>query len=81
MSRVKALIDQAVDRLGDDLERLSRTIHDDPEPAYQEVRVTPLAREGTLKAAKVMARTTYDLLVDPALLAKAKQDFAKGGTS
>src|SRR5216117_2219334 len=38
MSRVKDLIDQAVDRLGDDLERLSRTIHDNPELAYQEVK-------------------------------------------
>src|SRR5207244_1170849 len=38
MSHVKDLIDQAVDRLGDDLERLSRTIHDNPELAYQEVK-------------------------------------------
>ena len=49
--------------------------------AFEAAAVTPLAREGTLKAAKVMARTTYDLLADPALLAQAKQDFAKGGTS
>src|SRR5437016_143549 len=38
MSHVKDLIDQAIDRLGDDLERLSRTIHDNPELAYQEVK-------------------------------------------
>jgi amidohydrolase len=37
--------------------------------------ISPIAREGTLKAAKTMARTTYDLLADPALLAKAKQEF------
>jgi metal-dependent amidase/aminoacylase/carboxypeptidase family protein len=43
---------------------------------FEAAAVTPLAREGTLKAAKVMARTTYDLLADPALLAKAKQEFA-----
>ena len=50
---------------------------------FEAAAVTPLAREGTLKAAKVMARTTYDLLADPALLTKAKQDFdrARGGTS
>ena len=43
---------------------------------FEAAAVTPLAREGTLKAAKVMARTTYDLLADPALLARAKQEFA-----
>jgi amidohydrolase len=37
--------------------------------------VGPLAREGTLKAAKAMARTTYDLLADPSLLATAQQEF------
>ena len=40
--------------------------------------VTPLARRGTLIAAKAMARTTYDLLADPALVAKAKHEFAHG---
>jgi amidohydrolase len=43
---------------------------------FEAAAVTPLARDGMLKAAKVMARTTYDLLADPALLAKAKQEFA-----
>ena len=38
MSRIKELIDEAADRLGDDLERLSHTIHDNPELAYQEVK-------------------------------------------
>ena len=50
---------------------------------FEAAAVSPLARHGTLLAAKIMARTTYDLLADPALLTKAKQDFgqAQGGTS
>jgi amidohydrolase len=38
MSAVKDLIAQAVDRLADELEALSRQIHDHPELAYQEVK-------------------------------------------
>ncbi len=38
MSAVKDLIGQAVDRLADELETLSRQIHDNPELAYQEVK-------------------------------------------
>jgi amidohydrolase len=38
MSTVKDLISRAVDRLADDLEALSRKIHDHPELAYQEVQ-------------------------------------------
>jgi amidohydrolase len=38
MSGVKDLLGQAVDRLADDLERLSHRIHDHPELAYQEVK-------------------------------------------
>ena len=38
MSTVKDLIGHAVDRLADDLEALSRKIHDHPELAYQEVK-------------------------------------------
>jgi amidohydrolase len=38
MSAVKDRIGQAVDRLGDELEKLSRQIHDNPELAYQEVK-------------------------------------------
>ena len=45
---------------------------------FEAAAISPLAREGTLKAAKVMARTTYDLLADPALLARAKRDFQGG---
>jgi len=46
---------------------------------FEAAAVTPLARAGTLTAAKAMARTTYDLLADPALLARAKQEFSQGG--
>jgi amidohydrolase len=38
MSAVKDLIVQAVDRLADELEQLSRRIHDNPELAYAEVK-------------------------------------------
>jgi amidohydrolase len=38
MSAVKDLIGQAVDRLADDLEKLSRQIHDNPELGFQEVK-------------------------------------------
>src|SRR5258706_3868441 len=38
MSEAKDRIGQAVDRLGDELEALSRQIHDHPELAYQEVK-------------------------------------------
>jgi len=38
MSTVKDSIAEAVDRLGNDLEQLSRRIHDHPELAYQEVK-------------------------------------------
>jgi len=43
--------------------------------AFEEAAVSPLAREGLLAAAKVMAMTTLDLLDDPDLLARAKQEF------
>ena len=43
--------------------------------AFEAAAATPLARAGTLQAAKVMARTTYDLLADPALVRKAKEEF------
>ena len=43
--------------------------------AFEEAAVSPLAREGLLAAAKVMAMTTFDLLADHDLLARAKQEF------
>src|SRR5437762_14382603 len=51
MSAVKDLIGQAVDRLADELEALSRQIHDHPELAYQEVKAAAwlgdfLAKQG-----------------------------------
>src|SRR5213594_172117 len=38
MSALKDAIAAAIDRLGDDLEKLSRRIHDNPELCYQEVK-------------------------------------------
>jgi amidohydrolase len=52
--------------------------------AFEAAAAAPLAHAGTLTAAKAMARTTYDLLADPALLARAKQEFgtlSQGGRS
>jgi amidohydrolase len=46
--------------------------------AFAEAAVSPLAREGLLAAAKVMAMTTLDLLAEPALLERAKRDFRGG---
>jgi amidohydrolase len=51
MQPEKAAIAEAVDRLGDELERLSRQIHDHPELGYEEVRACAwltefLARQG-----------------------------------
>ncbi len=43
--------------------------------AFEAAAVSPLAREGMLAAAKVMAMTTHDLLADPALLAAARREF------
>jgi amidohydrolase len=40
MSKLKDDICQTVDRLGDELEALSRQIHDHPELAYQEIRAS-----------------------------------------
>ena len=40
MATVKERIEQAVDRLSDELESLSRRIHDNPELAYQEVKAS-----------------------------------------
>ena len=48
--------------------------------AFEAAAATPLARAGALTAAKAMARTTYDLLADPSLLTKAKQEH-QGGRS
>jgi len=43
--------------------------------AFEAAAVSPLAREGMLAAAKVMAMTTLDLLSDPRLVERAQQDF------
>jgi amidohydrolase len=43
--------------------------------AFEAAAVSPLAREGMLAAAKVMAMTTLDLLADPHLVERAQQEF------
>ena len=43
--------------------------------AFEAAAASPLAREGMLAAAKVMAMTTLDLLSDPGLLARAHEEF------
>jgi metal-dependent amidase/aminoacylase/carboxypeptidase family protein len=43
--------------------------------AFEAAAAAPLAREGILIAAKTMAMTTFDLLHNPSLVAKAKQEF------
>ena len=43
--------------------------------AFAEAAVSPLAREGMLAAAKVMAMTTLDLLAQPGLVARARHEF------
>ena len=44
---------------------------------FLEAAVKPLARAGLVAAAKTMAMTTFDLLAEPALVDKAKQEFAR----
>ena len=44
--------------------------------AFAEAAVKPLARRGLVTAAKTMAMTTADLLADPALVRRAKDEFA-----
>jgi len=43
--------------------------------AFEQAAVSPLAREGMLAAAKVMAMTTLDLLAEPGLLQRAQGEF------
>lgn len=43
--------------------------------AFESAAAGPLAREGMLAAAKVMAMTTLDLLAEPGLLARAQAEF------
>jgi amidohydrolase len=43
--------------------------------AFEAAAVSPLAREGLLTAAKAMAMTALDLLADPALLARVRDEF------
>ena len=44
---------------------------------FAEAAVQPLARAGMIAAAKTMALTTYDLLVEPARIKAAKDEFAR----
>jgi amidohydrolase len=43
--------------------------------AFEEAAVKPMARDGMLTSAKIMAMTTCDLLADPALVQKARREF------
>ena len=43
--------------------------------AFAEAAVKPLARDGMLKAAKIMAMTTCDLLANPDLMKEARREF------
>jgi amidohydrolase len=42
---------------------------------------SPMARQGMVAGAKALALTALDLVASPAVLAQAKQDFARGGTA
>jgi metal-dependent amidase/aminoacylase/carboxypeptidase family protein len=46
---------------------------------FEAAAATPLAREGILVAAKTMAMTVFDLLANPSLVAKAKEEFDARG--
>ncbi len=46
--------------------------------AFEAAAVSPLAREGLVIAAKALALTAHDVLADPALLARIRQEFAAG---
>jgi hypothetical protein len=43
--------------------------------AFEAAAVSPLAREGMLAAAKAMAMTALDLLTEPGLVVKARQEW------
>src|ERR671936_9936 len=43
--------------------------------AFEEAAVRPLARDGMLAKAKIMAMTTCDLLANPAVVADARREF------
>ena len=45
--------------------------------AFEAAAVSPIAREGTLNAAKAMAMTTLDLLAEPALVKRAQDEFRR----
>jgi amidohydrolase len=45
--------------------------------AFEAAAVSPQARDGMLAAARMMAMTAADLLSDPALLRRAKEEFAR----
>jgi amidohydrolase len=44
---------------------------------FAEAAIKPLARAGLVAAAKTMAMTTLDLLAEPALVARAKEELAR----
>jgi len=42
---------------------------------FEQAAVKPMARDGMLAAAKIMAMTTCDLLANPALVKEARREF------
>jgi len=68
MTALKSEIAGAIDRLGDDLEKLSRQIHDHPELGYQEVKAAAWLTE-------FLAGQGFK--VERALVARARDEFRR----
>src|SRR5437667_8339034 len=70
MTALKDTIGRAIDRLGDDLEKLSRQIHDNPELGYQEVKaagwLTDFLAEQGFKVERALAglETAFRATID-----------------
>ena len=69
--------DEAVDALADVVSIAKARLNDPDRPLAAFLFVGPTG-VGKTESAKAMARTTLDLLEDPALLASVKSEFAQG---